>query len=255
MDDQDGVDEAEAVLAGPGGQRAPTYSNVDVAVGVDAKPLIKLQGGHKSGGGCTTGFSATDPGTGLDFITTAGHCANYPKYGGANGVPLYTSVEAFTGSVDVQGMRCSDDPCSMTNKIVIDDDQHVRTITSKKPRSSVRVGMILCKYGVFGGPACGVVKSRSFDPTHLYRNEPCDPCTFNKTWLRIAPKNPDVVLAIDGDSGGPWFKGNTAYGFTSGGWGRCDPDSGSGTCTRAGQAVVMPQNYTQALDMVVKTAP
>lgn len=68
----------------------------------------------------------------------------------------------------------------------------IRSITGRKWRGNQIVGEWVCKYGRTTGPGCGSIVDTYFDGVNVRAN----------------------VVVDYGDSGGPWFAGNTAYGTT-----------------------------------------
>ena len=66
------------------------------------------------------------------------------------------------------------------------------------------------------------------------------PCSFSATFIRVHNEDGDD-LADGGDSGGPWFRGNTAYGIM-----RSQAPEGA-------DGVYMAINYISDLDISVLT--
>lgn len=81
-----------------------------------------------------------------------------------------------------------------------------RSITSERHRSFQGSGDWVCKYGWTTGQGCGWIVTTSFRPTWGGYN-------WDNTWVLV--RNPSRSLTAGGDSGGPWYLGNTAYGTTS----------------------------------------
>ena len=79
-----------------------------------------------------------------------------------------------------------------------------------KSRANQTVGSYVCKYGKITGFGCGSIVAIDFQPTD--QTDCSIPCSFSATFIRVHNEDGDV-LAQDGDSGGPWFRGNTAYGI------------------------------------------
>jgi hypothetical protein len=65
--------------------------------------------------------------------------------------------------------------------------------------------MLVCKYGRLTGYTCGTIVNTSFWPAYV----PSGDATF----IQVTD---DQNLTSTGDSGGPWYSGNTAFGITSG---------------------------------------
>jgi hypothetical protein len=134
---------------------------------------------------CTSGFSVKDSG-GTKGITTAGHCSNDQWY---NGVKL-PFVSGTTGGVyDIQWHTAP----GFTVRNLVFDGTYNRYIFSVKFRANQSVGEWVCKYGMTTGYACGTIATTSQDGVNV----------------RV-----DNMNVQGGDSGGPWFWSNTAYGTT-----------------------------------------
>jgi hypothetical protein len=134
---------------------------------------------------CTSGFSVKDSG-GTKGITTAGHCSNDQWY---NGVKL-PFVSGTTGGVyDIQWHTAP----GFTVRNLVFDGTYNRYIFSVKFRANQSVGEWVCKYGMTTGYACGTIATTSQDGVNV----------------RV-----DNMTVQGGDSGGPWFWNNTAYGTT-----------------------------------------
>ncbi|GJM40332.1 MAG: hypothetical protein DHS20C20_06140 [Ardenticatenaceae bacterium] len=140
---------------------------------------------------CTSGFSVKNS-SGVKGILTAGHCHNNLR---RNGINLPFQSEAWAGPYDFQWHTI---PAGFTIRNLAYDGTYNRYIYGEMPRSYQFTGEYVCKYGVatFGG--CGNIVSTN----------------FNGTFVRV--HSDSVDLGELNDSGGPWFKGNIAYGLTTG---------------------------------------
>lgn len=78
-----------------------------------------------------------------------------------------------------------------------------RPITGTVSRSSQAIGEFVCKYGMTTGYGCGYIQTKDYDPGSP-NNQP--------TYIRVANTAGYDNLANYGDSGGPWFVSNNAYG-------------------------------------------
>lgn len=135
---------------------------------------------------CTSGFSVKNS-SGTKGVTTAGHCNNSQSYSGKN-LPFMSGT---TGGVyDIQWHRGDHE---FTVRNLIWDGTYNRFIYSLKFRASQSVGEWVCKYGKTTGYACGTIATTSQDGVNI----------------RV-----DNMTLQGGDSGGPWFWNNTAYGTT-----------------------------------------
>lgn len=148
---------------------------------------------------CTSGFSVKQ---GWIFITkgitTAGHCSDTQSFSGTN---LPFQSENWAGSYDIQWHTAPG--YTLMNKIKVGIG-FTRDITATKSRSSQSVGGYVCKYGTTTDYACGYISDKNFNPQTQQNNEP--------TFIRVKNTAGWNVLADSGDSGGPWFINNDAYG-------------------------------------------
>jgi len=135
---------------------------------------------------CTSGFSVVDN-EGTAGITTAGHCSNQQYY---NGVLLPFKAGTTGGDYDIQWHR-GDHAFNVVGRI--EDGLGGRAILDEKFRDSQVVGGFVCKYGKTTGRECGFI-------AQVY---------VNGTNVRV-----DDLTVEGGDSGGPWFLSDMAYGTT-----------------------------------------
>jgi hypothetical protein len=139
---------------------------------------------------CTTGFTVRNS-AGTRGVSTAGHCGNSQTL---SGYALTFRGEAYSGSYDVQWHNASGHTYPNTIKV----SSGTRSITGTRSRASQTVGSQVCKQGKTTGYTCGTISTTSY-------------CASGAcTWVRVAGNG--VNLSEGGDSGGPWFSGNTAYG-------------------------------------------
>ena len=150
---------------------------------------------------CTAGFAVTHS-DGRRGITTAGHCTPQTF----NGTDLDFVSKLLGGEHDVQWYEAP----GFTLRGLIYDGSGNRYVYGTKSRANQTVGSYVCKYGEITGFGCGSIETTDFRPDMQYG---CTiPCSFSATFIRVHNKDGDV-LAERGDSGGPWFRGNTAYGI------------------------------------------
>lgn len=151
-----------------------------------AKEVTNITGGV-SLPTCTAGFSVRQSLTGIKGVTTAGHCSDSETYMGVN-LPFMS--QSYTGIHDIQWNR-ADQNFTVVNQMW--DGASNRAITAVKFRAAQTVGLSVCKYGKTSGYGCGVIASNTQDGENI----------------RV-----DNFIVSPGDSGGPWFLSNTAYGTT-----------------------------------------
>jgi hypothetical protein len=148
---------------------------------------------------CNSGFSVINL-NGIKGITTAAHCPNLISY---NGVNLTFRDEAYGGPYDFQWHTA---PGFYVRNWVYDGSYN-HYILWTKSRYNQAVGDWVCKHGVATGYTCGAIIDKNY-----YPGSP-----MNSTLIRIHSNG--VNLSEPGDSGCPWFLGNTAYGSHVGGIG------------------------------------
>jgi hypothetical protein len=157
---------------------------------------------------CTCGFGVVDSG-GTRGLSTAEHCNNNQVY---NGTAALTYIYGTDGQYyDIQ-WHTVPNGYSVTNEIQYDDDLY-RQITSTQSRNNQSVGTIVYKYGKMTGQTVGQIVSKTFDPGWFY----------TATFIRVDNIYEGEFIIQKGDSGGPWFVNNTAYGSSVGGIGPGTP--------------------------------
>jgi hypothetical protein len=159
---------------------------------------------------CTSGFAVQDV-NGTLGVLTAGHCPDGQAFNLRN---LPFQAGQFSGSVDAQWHTAPE--LHVTNRIwdgLFDTSTpSYRFVTGTRPRSQQAVGEFVCKFGVTTGHNCGTIESTSFLPPSgpgLWVNPAA-------TFIYVDGDRHGVDLSEPGDSGGPWFSGETAYGVMSG---------------------------------------
>ncbi|HYW13457.1 MAG TPA: S1 family peptidase [Longimicrobium sp.] len=178
---------------------------------------ISMYGGL-SISGCTSGFTVRNS-AGTRGISTAGHCGNSQTL---SGVALTFRGEAYSGSFDVQWHNASGHTYPNTIKV----STSTRSITGTRARTSQAVGSQVCKQGRTTGYTCGTINTISY-------------CASGAcTWVRVAGNGTN--LSEGGDSGGPWFSGNTAY--------------GSHTYGIGNDSAYMPIDYFSGISMSIATS-
>ncbi|MDQ6877349.1 MAG: S1 family peptidase [Candidatus Dormibacteraeota bacterium] len=150
---------------------------------------------------CTSGFTVKKFGSTTKGIVTAGHCGNSQSYAG-NSLPF--QAESFGGSNDEQWHTVPG--LTTLNLVRISPSGTTRDITTRTYAAGQATGTLVCKYGTTTGYGCGYLTSKTFAPGYV----PNANGTFH-----ILAKN-GVDLSNRGDSGGPVFLGNSAWGIISG---------------------------------------
>lgn len=169
-----------------------------------AAPAINIFAGvrlvNNAGGYCTSGFSVYDR-YGNRGVTTAAHCNNALSYGGR---ALTYVNERYGGSYDIQWHYRRD----LTVQPRFFTGPGTRPVEGSKGRSAQQVGEYVCKYGQRTGYGCANIMGKGFDLSYIPNS--------NNTFIGVYRKKPADPIILPGDSGGPWFLVNDAYGITSG---------------------------------------
>lgn len=150
---------------------------------------------------CTSGFVLMNANTGALNGTTAGHCDSANTYGGYTGT-LHASY--FSGPRDVRmhyfGGGANPSPDFWQGS-------EYRSVLATQPRNTAIVGGIVCKYGVTTGATCGEIASIYHTPSYVPG--------ASSTYVRVNATS--GKYSDGGDSGGPVYYGNVAFGWHSGG--------------------------------------
>lgn len=153
---------------------------------------------------CTSGFNVRRPSDGARRATVAGHCGNTQSFGS-------TSSSYFNqwwgGSRDVQ-MHTFSSSHTLTAQFQVGSG--LRSVTSSRSRTATVIGETVCHYGPRSGHDCGTISSKTHTPASNVV-----PSAY-PTFIQVAPLSGAGALTTGGDSGGPWFIGNRAYGFHTG---------------------------------------
>ena len=150
-----------------------------------SNPTADIFGG-KALSECTSGFSVTD-GT-SEGVTTAGHCENALTYNGTSLDFESGTPDLAPGPYDIQWHSTT----SFTVRNLVYDGTNNRYIYDEELRADQYVGQNVCMYGDTSGGNCGEILSTTFDLVNI-----------------------ETDISVEGgDSGGPFFWNNTAFGTT-----------------------------------------
>lgn len=159
----------------------------------------RLEVGGGAGLECTAGFNVINAAGTSSGIATAGHCSNSLTHENISGQTEY-AVSYVAGHVGTYG----DFQWGVTSDTEIDDFFYnagvLRDVSSV---ASPIVNQYLCRYGQTTGAQCAEVENNNICST-----------TSSGTACNLTRMKNDE--ASGGDSGGPWYYGNTAYGFHRG---------------------------------------
>jgi streptogrisin C len=161
-----------------------------------------LTDGHRHR--CTAGFVVTD-GT-RDAIATAAHCPDELLFRDAvrDNLPL-----AFAGSwgLAYQDVQINLSPEALEPLFYADRNAgSLRTLVSWRNRASTRAGDFLCHWGESSHYSCAEVELTDYAPPGALCGGPCEP-----SWVTVSGPS-----CVPGDSGGPVFSGNIAFGLAKG---------------------------------------
>lgn len=201
---------AEAIRAAPAGGGSRTYpgelSDVPVFVDFVDRPASLDNRGGRVLSTCTSGFTVHNA-AGTQGMTTAGHCNNTQSYFWfSGGGPFSMSFVAQSGSgyADLQWHTTSAQPIAPLF--------HVSSTTAR-PQQGQGVGAIgqfLCHFGMTSGYDCATVQSITYQPSNT------DLCGYATSCMPVYSVTYPGCISEGGDSGGPWFSGNTPHGIHSG---------------------------------------
>lgn len=193
--------------------------------------LQQIRGGGNTST-CTTGFVVKNS-AGTTGVTTAAHCNNsqsYTTFGGTSYTMTYQS-EINDADQDVQWHTTAQ---TEHPEFYADLTTTARILTGRRLRSSTAAGNTTCHRGRTSAYSCGSVASTTYQPTSYT----CGTQTCAATWISVTGSS---LACAPGDSGGPWFNGQTAFGTHAAGG---SSGSGPGQCS---VAIYMSTDYLSGL--------
>ena len=197
---------------------AEMLTGVGVRIDLADRPVenLSLAGGARIVGvhpldgkryACTTGFAVTD-GT-RTGIATAAHCPDEVVYQDPDGGRIALAFAGQWGA-RAQDVQINLGPVGQRPLFYADHRRGaLRTLAGARSRLSTRAGEWLCHYGESSGYSCAEVELTQFAPPGLLCAGACAP-----TWVTVRTSD-----CSRGDSGGPVFSGDIAFGLTKGGSG------------------------------------
>ena len=197
-------------------RRAEEISGVPVRVAVNElhESNMSVDGGGRVEGlnvltnrrnRCTSGFVVTNGE--INAITTAAHCPDQLIYVDRDGnssptLPMIGSWGAAYRDVQINGSADSPDPLFYADR----GAGSLRRVQTWRNEASTRAGDFVCHYGESSGYSCATVELTDYAPPGALCGGPCSP-----TWVTV--RGPSC---ISGDSGGPVFSGDVAFGIAKG---------------------------------------
>jgi hypothetical protein len=154
---------------------------------------------------CTSGFVVTNGE--INAITTAAHCPDQLTYIDRDGnsspeLPMIGSWGLGYRDVQINGSADSPDPLFYANR----GAGSLRQVQTWRNVASTRAGEFVCHYGESSGYSCAPVDLTDYAPPGDLCGGPCSP-----TWVTV--RGP---ACVPGDSGGPIFSGEVAFGIAKG---------------------------------------
>jgi streptogrisin C len=195
--------------------RAEQVSGVPVRVTVNAldEANMSVDGGGRVEGvnkltsrrsRCTTAFVVTNGEQ--NAITTAAHCPDQLTYIDGSGatvdLPMIGSWGAAYRDVQINGSAQSPDPLFYADRPA----GSLREVETWRNIESTRAGDFVCHYGESSGYSCATVELTDYAPPGDLCGGPCSP-----TWVTVGGP-----ACVPGDSGGPVFSGDVAFGVAKG---------------------------------------
>ncbi len=154
---------------------------------------------------CTSGFVVANSAGTRGFVT-AGHCGNTETYTDFDGTVTTSTFQSETFDAD-QDFQWHTTPQTEVPEFYADLITSARVLTGRRLRSSTAVGNTTCHRGATSGYSCGSVQSTTYQPTYAGA---CNGFTCTSTYISVTGTG---LTCAGGDSGGPWFNGQTAFGI------------------------------------------
>ncbi|MEN8401123.1 S1 family peptidase [Acinetobacter towneri] len=175
---------------------------------------------------CTSGFGIKNS-AGTRYMTTAGHCDNN-LIDRESGVTLNFVDESRNANQDVQWHSVASGN-TIVPEFYADSQTVARTLTGRRTRASTTQGDNVCHQGKTTGYSCGYVAQTNYAPTY---SNACNGQTCNPVWVRVkgtaSGTGNGTLKCYQGDSGGPVFASQTAFGLLKG---TLASGTGVGQCT------------------------
>ncbi len=171
-----------------------------------------VRGGSKIDGTlgtCTSGFTVKNA-SNVTGMTTASHCEGIKNYYNPNGTAIALTYVTETKDAD-QDVEVHTSGYAELAQFYADVTTSARVLTGKRLRSSTAAGNQVCHRGTTTGYSCGLVDLTNYRPTYAGA---CGSVAYDAVWVTV---NGDANTACyPGDSGGPVFASQTAFGLLKG---------------------------------------
>jgi hypothetical protein len=152
---------------------------------------------------CTSGFVVTNGE--VHAITTAAHCPDQLTDRDGNSSPMLPMIGSWGlayRDVQINGSADSPEPLFYANR----GAGSLRDVETWRSLASTRAGDFVCHYGESSGYSCAIVGLTDYAPPGELCGGPCSP-----TWVTV-----NGPSCVPGDSGGPVFSGDVAFGIAKG---------------------------------------
>lgn len=175
---------------------------------------LDVRGGSKitasSGAQCTSGFTVKNS-SGVTAMTTASHCEGMNTYYNPNGTTIGLTFVTEVRDAD-QDVEIHTSGYVERAEFYADSATTARVLTGRRLRSSTSAGNQVCHRGTATGYSCGYVQLTNFTPTYAGA---CGSVACAAVWVLV--DGDATTKCYNGDSGGPVFASQTAFGLLKGG--------------------------------------
>ncbi|MDX1659560.1 MAG: S1 family peptidase [Nitriliruptorales bacterium] len=160
---------------------------------------------------CTSGFSVTRSSDGVEGVSTAGHCEGLNKIEENDTSGAAVTVYSAPWAGEHIGSR-GDIEWHTTSHVEVPEfwsnTNFRRVVKSREPNSGGHaVGTYVCHYGRSSGYSCGYIYDSYMSVTFKW----------NGQWVTASNMvEVDRGKSVGGDSGGPWFYSDRAFGIHHG---------------------------------------
>ncbi len=224
----------DAELAALAAQMTAAYQgHIEVSYAiVDGRNLADdaMFDGGRSTSTCTSGFAARHSTTRTYGIVTAGHCRDIQRMHGVN-LPWVTGYAGTTADAQFHKIpKGAGHELKSQFAYTEHSPPRVRVVQGTETRTNMR-GDFICHTGKRSGVSCGEVTHIYYQPQNsgaCRASELGGSATCGAYFVRV---HGTALQSCSGDSGGPWYRGTTAYGIHK-------SSNSENDCTRLGVVAV-----------------
>jgi hypothetical protein len=177
---------------------------------------VDVRGGSKTGEAanpanfCTSGFTVKNA-SNVTAMTTASHCETMNTYWNPNGTSIALTFVSEVKDAD-QDVEIRTSGYVERPEFYADSMTTARVLTGRRYRTSTGAGNQVCHRGARTGYSCGLVSATNFKPSYAGA---CGTVVCDPVWI-LVDGAADTACG-DGDSGGPVFASQTAFGLLKAG--------------------------------------